>query len=289
MAIPKSFITDGFYNPNAPKKRRRLLIGIDGPTNTGKTEFGLSAPGPGICLCLDPGYEGMEDKEEPPATRNLDFVFVPIRVKMREEVNGTDEYVKDWIYYRDLCYKAYANNDALTVILDGDGDSYELQTLAEFGKLTQIPQLARDPLMAKRKLFIRRAFDSGKNIIATYKVKPNWVPVIDPATNMPLKDEKGRVVREAHPTNMDRRGFPDQDYLYMVQLRTMKRKGEDFIIPAGPKKGQVKPGKIEFGVIIMKCKIDSKYEGLELWGDKCCFKGLVELLYPSSSPAEWGL
>jgi hypothetical protein len=286
--IPKSFITDGFYNPNAPKKRRRLLIGIDGPTNSGKTEFGLSAPGPGICLCLDPGYEGMEDKEEPPASRNPDIVFKHIKVKMREESKGTDEYVKDWIAYRDLCYKAYANVDCLSVILDGDGDSYELQTLAEFGKVTQIPQLARDPLMAKRKLFIRRAFDSGKNIIATYKVKQKWVPIIDPITGEPVRKD-GRIEKEAHPTDMDRRGFPDQDYLYMVQLRTMRRKSEDFIIPAGPKKGQVKPGKTEFGIIIMKCKIDTKYEGVELWNDKCCFKGLVELLYPHSSPADWGM
>lgn len=289
MTIPQSFITDGFYNPKAPKKRRRLLIGIDGPTNTGKTEFGLSAPGPGICLCLDPGYEGMDDKPDPPASRNPNFVFVEFRVKMREESNSKDEYAKDWIYFRDTCYKAFNNPDALSVILDGDGDSYELQTLAEFGKVTQIPQLARDPLIAKRKLFIRRAFDSGKNVIATYKVKPKWVPVIDPSTGEIKKDGDGRVIKESHPIDMDRRGFPDQDYLYMVQLRTMYKKGEESIIPAGPRKGQVIIKPSQFGVRIMKCKRDTKYEGAELWGPKCNFAGLVELLYPESDQSEWGL
>lgn len=289
MTIPQSFIRDGFYNPAKPRQRRRLMIGQDGPTQTGKTEFMLSAPGPSIIVALDPGWEGMIEKtpEDMPPHRIDNYVIHPMRVLMEQEAQQPD-YVKNWVDFRDTCYKACRNEDALTLGIDGDSDGYELEELAEFGKRVQVPQMSRGPLYAKRRLFIRKLFDSGKNILATNKVKVKYVPVIDPKTGEPLKDDQGRIVKEAS-NEMERRGFPDQDYLYQVQIRHLYKKGETRIIPAGPRKGQTVTTEGQFGIRIMKCKIHTKFEGMELWGDKCNFMGLVELLYPQTDQSEWGL
>jgi hypothetical protein len=45
--LPASFLKDGFVPPDKMRRTRRLMIGTDGPSNTGKTEFAISAPGPG--------------------------------------------------------------------------------------------------------------------------------------------------------------------------------------------------------------------------------------------------
>lgn len=256
MTLPASFKRDGFLPASSlHTKFRRLMIGSDGWSNTGKTEFALSAPGPGINLILDRGIDGVLDNQNPPATRNPDFAYSVIKVPPNTSTNQRT-YADYWKAFRDTFYKALANEDCRTIIIDGDNDSWELQRLAAFGKLTQVPPLFYVECNAARRAMIAKAWDSGKIVIATNKLKEEYALV------------KGTDKREK-TGGEERQGFTDQDYLWQIQLRHLYLDGK-------------------FGVRIMKCKSDTGLQGIELWGDDCNFQGLVQTVYPNIPLSEWG-
>lgn len=271
----------GFIDPDLArrqgKKFRRLMIGIDGPWDTGKTEFALSAPGPGACLALDRNFDALFDNPNPPPTRQHNFGFLVVKVPKATQLAVTQNANPYLEYWREF-YKHYTtaldlpDEACRTVILDGDTDSWELQRLAEFGRLSKVPSNLYDNVNAARRAMYARAFDSGKIIIATNRVRKEYATVIDPATQQPKLNSSGNEVRE-WTGDYERQGFSDQDYLWNIQLRAMREDTDK-----GP----------QFGIKIMKCKADPSLIGQELWGPECNFQTLVQLVYPTVSLTEWG-
>lgn len=268
MTLPRSFTTDGFVTVKS--KLKRLMVGTDGLPNSGKTEFAASAPGPGIVLCLDRGFEAMLDNPSPPLTRRPDFVYKAVTVPPASSV-AQPVFLDYWReFYKELS-KALANQDARTVVIDGDSDSWELQRLAEFGKLTQIPSIMYTGVNTARRAMIARCYDSGKVVIATNKMKKTYKDKFKP-DGTPLVDTSGKAIREWDGHTYERQGFDDHDYLWQVQLRHLYN-----------------PAKQVWGIRILMCKVDKKLEGLELWGDDCNFTSLVQTCYPQVPLSEWGL
>ena len=260
MTLPASFAHDGFMPINQVRsKRRHILIGTEGRSNTGKTEFSLSAPGPGIVICLDRGFDGIFDNPNPPKTRQSDYAFKVIPIPLATQA-AQPEYLEYWRAFYAEYKKALANLDARTVVLDGDSDSWELQRLAEFGKLEQIPPMRYTAVNAARRAMIARAFDSGKIVISTNKLKDGYDSKID-NTGKEVQIRTGKDVRQ---------GFADQDYLYQIQLRHLH----------DPQLG--------FGLRILRCKSDTSLQGMELWGAECNFRSLMETIYPHIPASEWG-
>lgn len=259
--LPASFAKDGFYAPyKVGGKFKRLLIATEGLPNTGKTEFACSAPGPGIVICLDRGFDAMLDNSRPPESRSEDFAFKVIEVPLATQA-AQPVYLDYWRKFYDEYKKALANPDARTVVLDGDSDSWELQRLAEFGKLTQVPPILYANVNAARRAMIARAFDSGKIVISTNKLKDGYESKMS-------ADQKEVRIRTG---KYERQGFADQDYLYQMQIRHLYN--ED---------------KGTFGIRILRCKSDTSLQGMELWGDDCCFATLVQAVYPHIPLAKWG-
>lgn len=259
MTLPASFARDGFLPAaQARGKTKHLLIGTDGWSGTGKTEFGCSAPGPGIVLCVDPDFESMTDNPNPPTSRQDDFAFRTIKVPLATQATQ-DQFVEYWNTFYGWYKKALDNPDCRTVVLDGDSDTWELQRLAEFGRLEKVPPIKYVHANAVRRAMIARAFHSGKIVIMTNKLKDGYTATLN---------KNGDEIRIKNGSE-ERQGFSDHDYLVQVQLRHMKKDGK-------------------YGVQIMKCKSDSTVEGMELWGDDCNFQSLVQVIYPNVSLAEWG-
>ena len=75
--IPQSVFKAGYYTPEVARRRGRkyrgLMLAIEGRSDTGKTEFMLSAPGPGSILAMDRGFDAVFDNPMPPPTRRQDF------------------------------------------------------------------------------------------------------------------------------------------------------------------------------------------------------------------------
>lgn len=259
MTLPASFARDGFLPADKVRgKLRRLLIGTDGWPNTGKTEFALSAPGPGIVLCLDRGFDSVFDNPNPPATRRSDFAFKVISMPLPKQ-GQVGYFAEYWNKFYEEYKRALDNPDARTVVIDGDSDSWELQRLAEFGKLLQVPSILYAAVNASRKSMIARAWDSGKIVISTNKLNDGYEKKLD-AANKEVQVKTGKEKRQ---------GFSDWGYLYGVQLRHLFKDGK-------------------FGVRILMSKADTSLQNMELWGDECNFKTLVSVIYPNVDPKEWG-
>lgn len=255
--LPASFAKDGFLAPDKIRGTlRHLLIGTEGWSNTGKTEFACSAPGPGIVICLDRGFEAMLDNPNPPSTRCDDFAFKVIKIPLATQAEDFKTYWKDFY----ATFRAALNNpDCRTVVLDSDSDSWELQRLAEFGKLTQIPPIMYSQVNASRRAMIARAWDSGKIVIGTNRLKDGYESKMS-ADNKEVRIKTG---------GDERQGFADQEYLWQVQIRHLFKDGE-------------------FGLRIMRCKSDTSLQGMELWGDECNFASLVSVIYPNVPLKDWG-
>lgn len=273
MTIPKSFLKDGFLPPNQIQKAKykRLMIGSDGMSNSGKTEFALSAPGPTLVICLDRGYEAMLDNPNPPASRQEgSYAFKVIQAPLSTQALQ-DTYKEYWKDFYAEYRKALANTDARTVIIDGDSDSWELQRLAEFGKLAGAGKgLAYTGVNAARRAMYARAWDSGKIVIATNKIGKDFQPIYKPDGTMVL-DQNGKPEREWDGKSWERQGFPDQSYLWHMQIRHL-----------------FNPDKMQWGIRLMRVKANPLLEGEELWGDDCNFETLVSNVYPQVPLTEWG-
>ena len=287
MPLPASFLKDGFQPASEIRKRRFLpglkrpgiMIGTEGQTNTGKTEFGLSAPGPGIALCVDRGFDGVLDNPNPPKSRNADFAFDVTAAPLATQTNQ-NTYLEYWRAFYERYKKALENLDSKTVLLDGDSDSWELQRLATFGKLTQIPPIMYTDVNAARRAMIARAWDSGKIIIATNKIKDEYVDKTD-AKGDTVMGNDGKPTR-VKSGNFVRQGFEDQDYLWQIQLRHLYR-------ASGVNKVTGKEIPQSWGIRILKCKPNPPLQGIELWGSDCNFASLVQVVYPHVELSEWGL
>lgn len=282
MAIPASFASAGFIQP---AKKRRVLIATEGESESGKSEFLNSAPGPGVVICVDRGHEGMQDNPHPPKSRNPDFVWLPVAIPLAQTLTLV-EYTAQWKSLRELYYKALGHADVRTVGLDTDSDTWELQRLAEFGKLTQVPSINYAGINASRKAFITRAYDSGKIVIATNKIGKAYTYDYD-AKGSVILDNTGKPAK-SWKGDMERQGFPDHNYLWQIQLRHLRIAPQQVEIKIGPLKGQMKTMPPRHGIRILKCKHMGEYEGHELWDDKCNFRSLMELVYPHVSAKEWG-
>ncbi len=271
LTIPKSFIRDGFEPIGNYRNNRRLLIGTEGETNTGKTEFILSAPNPGILLCMDRGIDSVLDNPKPPKARNEEGWGVSVIKTPKPTELEHAEYMPYWRSYTTIYFKALANVDVITLGLDGDSDSWELQRLAAFGKVTKVLPFMYDGVNAARRALIAKAWDSKKIVIATNKLKDEYESRIDIKGNE-VSIKTGKVVRQ---------GFRDQSYLWHIQIRHLYK-------PQTYSKLLKREMPAQWGLRILKCKADTSQEGVELWGDDCNFAGLVQTIYPNVSLEEWG-
>jgi hypothetical protein len=275
----------GFVTPDVARKtagKRRLMIVTEGKPNTGKTEFLLTAPGPGLIIALDRGFDAMCDNPHPPKTRRADFGLNVIKVPtLGAGVNPAKEWVPYWNDFYATYKNALANPDAKTVCLDGDNVSWELQRLAEHGTLTGIfPQTRYTGVYDARRKMYFRAWDSGKIIICTNMVRDQYRDVIDTNTGLPVM-ENGQAKREktGDSTSM---GFPDQDYLFQIRIRHLFE-------PARENPILKKKMPARWGFRILAAKANPTLVGSELWGTEATFTGLVEAVYPHIDPKEWGL
>lgn len=283
MTLPASFTRAGFVTPHQAamggRKFRRLMISTEGLTNTGKTEFLLSCPGPGLVICLDRNFDATLDNPNPPISRRDDFAFKVVQAPLNQSAG---DFGAAWKLFKEDVYRAIEVPEARTVCIDGDSDSWELQRLAEHGKLTGVfPATRYTGVYAARRAFIRKLWDSGKIIVATNKLKKEYKVVTDDE-GKPLPDPNNPAESKREATGeWERQGFPDTQYLWHLHLRHLYQ-------PAGPDpKGRQRSAM--WGIRVLSCKANPEADGYELWGADCCFRGLVEVCYPNVNPKEWGL
>lgn len=290
MSLPPSFLRDGFVTAQQAthisgkgivRKFRRLMLATEGDWDTGKSEFMLSAPGPGQIIALDKNFDAMLDNPSPPKVRRKDFGWKVISAPLPGQPTKA-VYVEYYTQFYQALMKSLDNPDSKTVGIDGDSDSYELQRLAEWGEVIPMsghPSLGFKGVNAARKGLYWRCWESGKIIIATNKLHDEYATVSNPDGTFKM-DDKGKPLREK-TGKREAEGFKDQDYLWQIRIRHLYRAA--YFNPVLKKQMPQ-----QWGLKILKCKANKALEGDELWGDDCCFAGLVQYVYPNVPLAEWG-
>lgn len=284
--IPKAFLEAGFQTfdsarRHGPKKRRGLMVVIDGESDTGKTELMMTFPGPGVVLACDRGFDALVDNPKPPPTRRSDFFVKVIRVPAATQFGSADKYGPYWLEYLKAYIEALKLEEARTIGVDGDNHTWDLQRLAEFGKLAGVAPQTRyaDPYAARKALYWR-AWDTGKIIVCTNMMRDEYATVLDVDGNAVLDDE-GRPKKEKTGQKVHM-GFPNRSYLWQVGLRTLYKEPRRNTITK-----KMMPG--QWGCRITKAKANPELVGEELWGDSCTFEGIMSLIYPHVPLEEWGL
>lgn len=273
----------GFVRPlDIIAGRPHTMIGTEGEQNTGKSEFILSAPPPIGMLILDRNIDGVLRNLNPPPSRadlRSDVFMKLVQAPGQGQSFDPVFFMEHWKqFYKDLCHCLDAP-DTWTVGIDGDSDSWELQRLAAFGTLQQIPSIKYTEVNAARRAMIRRMYDSGKNIIANNKVTDVYVDETDKDGNVLLqRDGNPRQIKSGQ---QKRQGFRDHKYLWQIQIRHLYKEPSKNIVTGAPIAGK-------FGIRILECKPAMHLKGLELWGPDCNFAGLVSVVYPSISLDQWG-
>lgn len=248
----------------------RLMLSLEGMQGTGKSEFANSAPGPGAHIVLDRAIDSILDNPNPPPTRSPNFLYKVCKVPKPQ--SGTQAtYLAYWKEFKSTLYAAIGADDCRTVVIDGDPDSWEMQRLAEWGRVSKVPPLLYDGVNAARRALYARCYDSGKIIIATSRVKQVWKDKFDPITGLPvMKDDGSGPAREA-VDEFYKEGFKDAGHVWTIRLLCMHNKEKQ-----------------QFGVRVVECKVNKPMEGLEFWGDECNFATVVSYVYPQYTLAEWG-
>lgn len=290
--LPKAMTDLGFKKPDAARRRgplKGLMIRSEGEADTGKTEFLMSAPGPGAVLVLDRGFDAAFDNQAPPSTRREDFGFKVIKVPSQSESKDAAYFGPYWADILVNYVKALGEPSIRTVCIDGDNHGWDVQRLAEHGKLTGVyPATKFSGVYGARRSFIWRGWDTGKIIIFTNWVRDEYVEVIDPNTGLAVIDDFTGEKKKEKTGKKTQTGFPDINYCWQICIRHLYNPPVPAVmLPGGRIAKATQPAR--WGLVITKAKANPNVVGQELWDEMCNFTGLVSVVYPHIPLEDWGL
>lgn len=180
---------------------KRLIISVAGKERTGKTTFGVSAPGPIAFFPIDPGREGVLEK-----VIKTKKILLPIDERGNIETfdyrdaTSPKDYERLWEKFKKCYTDAFNSKEIRSIVVDTTTEAWELVRIARFGKLTKIQPYHYGPVNAEFRDLVKQAYKTDKNLILIHKVKNEYV------------DDK-------RTGNMERAGFGDIGYLVQINLR----------------------------------------------------------------------
>ena len=241
----------GFVKAKKGNNVKRLIVSAEGKERTGKTSFGLSAPGPLVYLPLDPGMEGVIDKYL--ADKE---VWLPTKDKNEIEtfnyrdVTSQDEWEKMWEKFKSTFEKGLISKEVKSLIVDTATEAWELIRLARLGKLSNVKPHHYGPVNAEFRNMIKRVYETDKNLILIHKVKKEYV------------DDKTTG-------EMERAGFGDVGYLVQINVVTTWSQDEGFAIT------------------LRDCRQNMDIAGMTLSAPMNTFPYLASQVYPNTDPEQW--
>jgi len=226
---------------------RRLVISVEGREKTGKSHFGLTAPGPIVYLNVDIGTEGVVGKFQ---DKGKQVYLYDIRIPREANANVWQAL---WTDFKYRVRKVYELN-AGSVIWDTASEMYELARLAHFGRLTEVKPSDYAVVNNEWRDVLRIAYDSMMNTIFVHKTKAVWrvVPTSGGRSSLTKTNE------------FEMSGYSDMGYLVQVNL-VMYREDTD----NGP----------EFSAYIKDCRQNPYVAGQVLRGPMCNFEFLLSLVH----------
>jgi hypothetical protein len=231
----------------------RLLWASNGEVGTGKTHFGLSAPGPIVVQSFDHGMEGVvESFTEHKDIRVCEYEWAPTNetFSQADAIALRDRFIEDFIF---------AVEHARTVLWDKETDIWSLFRYAEHGGPSANP-LNYVQLNQRMRKYVNLPKSRTVNFGCIQSCKDEWrsVGATTPGGKSKGESTGGRI----------RAGFPELPGLVHVDL-VHTREGGIFTTTVGKAHGPA-----------AKAVCDKSFEDID-------FMTLGMMLYPSTDVGDW--
>lgn len=252
----------GFKRADTPVARR-LIMSVDGLDKQGKTNFGLTAPGPMAIINTDDGLDGViqkfnQEKEIMVADYRIDFGGARVaKATLEQQQELANQCDKVW---KNIVRDAHEALDggARTILCDTGTELWEYLRMARFGKLTQVMPHHYGPVNAEFREFIRMAnrytvaegHPHDVNLILQHKLKEEYKNGSD-----------GKGVRTGQ---YERAGMKDIGFL--VQVAVVAWREDDVPVPDC------------FHITVNSCRHKAEVVGEDLTGDMANFPTLAALV-----------
>lgn len=192
------------FAPASTQRKFRMVVSVVGFPGKGKTEFGLTGPGPIAYFNLDDGAEGVIEKFQ---SMRGDIVTIDVDLPHSLDSSKIKELA---CKEKEKVEKAFdaALQYARTIVVDTETQLWELYRLAEFGRQSNVEHLFTALNAEYRKRYKHAVFDSSINVVYLHKYKKeyknnNWTGDYELAGFGDMK-YMAQVILEA---NRDEEGF----------------------------------------------------------------------------------
>lgn len=238
-------------------KPKGILISTEGLQKCGKTRFALTMPSPVYILNLNFGLSGVIESF---LEAGKEYYVEDIQVPLSKDLPGqaftlqSTAAAEQWRKAVLSVQEALKDQDIKSIFIDTASELWELLRIARLGKLAQILPVQYMAVNAEFRQLLQILLCSGKNIILSHKVKPEYVN--DQKTN-----------------RMERAGFGDTGFDVQLELkleRDLKREGED-----------------QYGLTFLDCRARPTLNGSILRGKDCDFLKVMTTVYPNTTEADW--
>jgi hypothetical protein len=235
--------------------RPRLICSIDAHEKSGKTHFGLTAPGPIACVQTDEGLEGViqkfqTEKEIYVADAKFDIQDLRRKLSLDEDAARARSV---WDYIKQHYFIGLEQPEIRSVLVDTGTEWWEICRLAAFGKLDQVKSHHYGPVNREWRTLIRAAFEHDKHVIFLHKMREIWV-------------------NEKSTGKFERKGQADMGYLVQVCGELWKDTKVDRLTGKAPGIPD------RYNLTISECRHNPELEGLTLSGADCTFSALAALV-----------
>ena len=233
--------------------RPRMIASVKGEERHGKTEFGLTAPGPIAAFPIDNNTPEMIQKR---------MVGKKIRIPdvnlMYSLTDDPDVWKASWEAYKEHYTEAVDDKEIRTIMTDTATEMYNLSRLALLGKLKEVPSRFYDDVNAEWKALLGMAYASDKNFIFVHQLKDVYKG----------KDRTG----ERTAAGWGQMGYKVQ--LDLLCWRDLEYRDEE-------------TGSQGFGISIINCTQNETLAGTFLQEPENNWVELGKLVYPGTTDEDW--
>ena len=260
--VKKANPLDRFTLATEPAKPR-IIWRSTGEPGTGKTSFGLGAPGPILVQSFDQGLEGVIEKfQDEKEIRVKEYAWAPTdQLSQNEAIDLRDDFIADF---------EFALEHFKTILWDKETDIWELFRYAEFGAPNDAPR-NYPKLNQRMRKYINLPKATTLNFGLIQSMKDEWKTVSKVNSQGQVKDQG------VNTGNRISQGFGELEGLVHVNLhhRRQRVKTDDggtesqFWTDVGKSRG---PG--------ARSVQDKSFEDLT-------FSMLGQLLFPDTDETNW--
>ena len=237
-----------FQKATDVRQVRMIMMG-EGLDGTGKTHFGLTAPGDIAFINTDVGLEGVVERFA--KDKNIfvsNYLETYKQIKSLPETDARDVmemYTPLWESIKSDFMEAAETKAVKSVVVDSFTTAWEIARFARLGRIALPPEASYKygPVNDEFVKFVHEGYSVfGKNVILLHRLKPEYIN--DSFTGEYILDGCRKIPFEVQ---------------VKVRLKWDKEKG--------------------FGLTILKCRQNGALTGLELWGDDCSFNTLMSYVF----------